>query len=175
MRRLYDRYVGWAMATGLRFIPERTDAEDVVQDAFVKVLTHLNQFHYRGEGSLKAWVGRIVANCALDFLKKRRAWQTVFIENVAVDEGSDAAEDEPDVEGVPPDVLMELIGQLPTGYRTVLNLFVFEGMSHKEIARQLGIKPDTSASQFSRAKSMLGRMIRDRKIMKEGLNKQEQR
>lgn len=172
MRRLYDRYAGWAMATGLRFIPERADAEDVVQDAFVKVLTHLGQFHYRGEGSLKAWVGRIVANCALDFLKERRAWQTVFVENMADD---DLAEDEPDVEGVPPDVLMELIGQLPVGYRTVLNLFVFEGMSHKEIGRQLGIKPDTSASQYSRAKAMLGRMIKNRKTMKEGPNKQEQK
>lgn len=175
MRRLYDRYVGWAMATGLRYIPERADAEDVVQDAFVKVLTHLNQFHYRGEGSLKAWVGRIVVNCALDFLKERRLWQGTLVEVAMAEENDLVAEEEPEVEGVPPDVLLELIGQLPAGYRTVLNLFVFEGMSHKEIASRLGIKPDTSASQFFRAKSMLGRLIREKKAMKEGLNKQERR
>ena len=137
------------------------------------MLTHLNQFHYRGEGSLKAWVGRIVANRALDFLKERQSWHEMFVETTKAVGNDDTAEEEPDVEGVPPDMLMGLIGQLPAGYRTVLNLFVFEGMSHKEIANQLGIKPDTSASQFSRAKRMLGRMIKEKVAMNEGLNKQK--
>ena len=70
MRRLYDRYVGYTMATALRYIPDRDKAADVVQDAFVKILTSISSFGFRGEGSLRAWVTRITANQALDLLKK---------------------------------------------------------------------------------------------------------
>ena len=73
----------------------------------------------------------------------------------------DADEGEPDVERVPPDVLTQMIGRLPVGYRVVLNMFVFEQMTHKEIARRLGIKENSSASQFFRAKQMLAKMINE--------------
>ena len=70
MRRLYERYKGYAMSIGLRYIPDGDDVEDVVQDSFVKILTSMKQFNYRGEGSLGAWIGKIVANKAIDFVKK---------------------------------------------------------------------------------------------------------
>ena len=70
MRRLYDRYSGYTMAVALRYIPEREDVNDVLQDSFVKILTSISAFDYRGEGSLKAWVARIVANRAIDWVKE---------------------------------------------------------------------------------------------------------
>lgn len=159
MRRLYDRYVGYAMATGLRYVPHRDDAQDIVQDAFVKVFTSLATFDYRGEGSLKGWIGRIVAHRALDILHERGRLPIAGNEQLLLQQSDD--DEAPPLEQLPPERLIQLIGQLPTGYRTVLNLHVFEGLSHKEIAQQLGIKPDSSASQYLRAKRMLAQMIKE--------------
>lgn len=153
LRHLYDRFAGLAMATGLRYVPDPEQARDIVQDSFVSILTSLDDFHYRGEGSLRAWVTSIVAHQAIDYLKRRG--RLVLTDRLP----EDALTDEPEVGRIPPSVLNALIGKLPTGYRTVLNLYVFEQMTHKEIARLLGIKRETSASQYSRAKNMLARLI----------------
>ena len=155
MRTLYDRYSGYVMAVALRDVPDRDDVQDVVQDSFVKIFSSIGRFEYRGDGALKAWMARIVANQALDFLYKRRALDT----SRNIPDVPD--EPEPDIGGVSDEVLMELIGKLPPGYRVVLNLFVFEQMSHKEIAKRLGIKENSSASQYFHAKKMLGKMIND--------------
>lgn len=155
LRRLYDRFSGYAMAVGLRYIPEREEVCDVLQDSFVKILTGIDRFDYRGEGSLKSWVSRIVANCSIDHMKKNEHLLTT-------DELPDSAEEEEtDVGDIPPDILDRMIGQLPMGYRMVLNLFVFEHLSHKEIAQRLGITESASTSQFFRAKKMLQRMVRE--------------
>lgn len=158
MRRLYDRYSGYAMAVGLRYVPERDEVRDVLQDSFVKILTTIGRFDYRGEGSLKAWLARIVSNKAIDHLRENSRF--LLTDNSW--RGFDALDDEdeePDIGDLPPDVLTEMIGRLPANYRTVLNLFVFEQRPHKEIARQLGIKENTSSSIFFRAKRMLAKMI----------------
>ena len=155
LRRLYDRYSGYAMAVGLRYVPERDSVRDVLQDSFVRILTSISSFNYRGEGSLRAWVTRIVSNTAIDHL--RRQQPMLFLDaayDVADDDGPD-----PQPEGVPPDVLTKLISKLPPGYRMVLNLYVFEQLSHKEIGQLLDITPQTSASQYSRAKQTLARLI----------------
>lgn len=155
LRRLYDRFSGYAMAIGLRYIPEREEVSDVLQDSFVKIITGIDRFDYRGEGSLKAWVSRIVTNCSIDYLKKNEHLLTT-------DEMPDCAEEEEtDVGDVPPDILDGMIGQLPAGYRLVLNLFVFEQLSHREIAQRLGITENASTSQFFRAKKMLQKMVRE--------------
>ena len=154
-RRLYARYSGQLMAIALRYMGNGEDAADVLQDAFVKVLTNTNRFEFRGEGSLSAWMSRITVNEALNQLR-HRAW--LFHEELSDDEPPD---EEADVALVPPEVLMRMVGDLPEGYRTVLNLFVFEQMPHREIARQLGIKESTSASQYLRAKRMLAHKIRE--------------
>ena len=138
--RLYTRYCGHAMAVALRYMARRDEAQDVLQDSFVRILTTIDGFDYRGEGSLKAWVCRIVANQAIDHLQRRQ--RITFI-------------------SVPPEVLTRMIGQLPTGYRLVLNMHVFERLPHKEIARRLNIKEDTSSSQFNRAKKKLAQMLRN--------------
>lgn len=156
LRRLYERYSGYAMAIGLRYVPEPDAVHDVMQDSFVSILTSIPQFKYRGEGSLKAWVSRIVANKAINYIREheRISYVTTFPDKA--DE-----QEEPDVRDVPPDVLTEMIGRLPTNYRMVLNLFVFEQRSHKEIAQILGIKENTSSSQFFRAKQLLAKMLNE--------------
>ena len=155
MRTLYDRYSGYVMAVALRYVPDRDDVQDVVQDSFVKIFTSIGSFSYRGEGSLKAWMGRIVANRSLDFLRKNKTLSfTSDLPNIA-------DEPEPDIGGVSDEALMSMIARLPDGYRVVLTMFVFEQMSHKEIAQRLGIKENSSASQYFHAKKLLGKMIND--------------
>lgn len=156
MRRLYERYSGYAMAVGLRYIADRDAVQDVLQDSFVKVFAAIDGFGYRGEGSLKAWVMRIVANESLNYLKQNQRLQFV-------DEMPDVADEdeEVDVKNVPMSVVMQMIQQLPAGYRTVFNQFVFEEKSHREIASDLGIKESTSASQYFRAKNLLAKMIQE--------------
>lgn len=156
MRRLYERYSGYAMAVGLRYIADRDAVQDVLQDSFVKVFAAIDRFGYRGEGSLKAWVMRIVANESLNYLKQNQRLQFV-------DEMPDVADEDEDVDvkNIPMSVVMQMIQQLPAGYRTVFNQFVFEEKSHREIASDLGIKESSSASQYFRAKNLLAKMIQE--------------
>lgn len=163
LRRLYDRYSDYAMAVALRYVPERDEVRDVMQDSFVKILTTIDHFDYRGEGTLKSWVGRIVSNSAIDHLRTNSHF--VFVDTMH-DEPQEQDE-EPDIGDMPPNVLMEMIGRLPQNYRTVLNLFVFEQRSHKDIASLLGIKENTSSSIFFRAKRMLKKMIIEYKRQQE--------
>lgn len=153
MRQFYNLYSGYAMAIILRYVPDRDDAADILQDAFLKIFTSIDKFYYRGEGKVKAWMSRIVANEALTFL--RRHGNLVF-----TDEIPDLPDESPDVEGIPDKELRTMIAALPEGYRVVLNLYVFGQMSHKEIADELGISPSTSASQFFHAKKILAQMIK---------------
>ena len=99
LRRLYDRYSGYAMAIGLRYVPERDDVRDILQDSFINILTSINEFDYRGEGSLKAWISRIVANRAIDWLKEHERLH--FTDEIpdAAEEGGGGGEN------VPPDIL----------------------------------------------------------------------
>ena len=121
MHRLYDRYIGYVMAVGLRYVPDRDEVRDVVQDSFVKIFSSISRFEYRGEGSLKGWMLRIVANEAISYAKAK----TKFV------------------------------------FTDVLNMYVFEQKSHKEIAAELGIKESTSASQYLRAKKLLATRIKN--------------
>lgn len=155
MHRLYVRYVGFAMAVALRYVPNRDEVQDIVQESFIKVFSSVSRFKYRGEGSLKAWLLRIVANEAINYVRQKNRF-------TMVDEVPDIEEeDEPEVERVPPAELTRMIGELPDGYRLVLNMFVFEQLSHKEIAEKLGIKESSSASQYLRAKKLLAKKITD--------------
>ena len=156
-RQLYERYAGQAMATGMRYVPDPDQVRDVVHDSFVKILTSLDQFNYRGEGSLRAWIKSIVAHQAINHIKQYEHLKLTdqFPESM-VQESED-----PDVDRVPPDILNKLISELPAGYRIVLNLYVFEQRPHREIAQLLGIKESTSSSLFFRAKKMLAKNIRE--------------
>ncbi len=157
-RELYDRLSPAAMAVAMRYVGNSESARDVLQEAFVKILTGIGGFSYRGEGSLKAWAMRIVSNESLNWLQQQRRF--TFEE---MPEGEDPPDEEPDVGDISLEVLQRMIEQLPDGYRLVFTLFVFEQKSHKEIAALLGIRENSSASQFLRAKRLLARQINDYK------------
>ena len=157
MQEFYTHYANHLTAICSRYIVDREDLKDVFQDALIHIFTHIADFEYRGTGSLKAWASRIMVNEALKFLKALKRHELMLTE-VQVTEYYD--EEVPPLNDIPPDVIQQMVKSLPTGYRTVFNLYVFENKSHSEIALLLGIKEGTSSSQFSRAKSLLARMIR---------------
>ncbi len=158
-KELYERYVGRMLGVCLRYVGDRETAEDLVHDGFLKIFGSFDKFAWRGEGSLKAWMERVMINTALQHLRKNDVMnQSVWIEDVQT------ACEEPDVsdiEMIPQKVLMKFIEELPAGYRTVFNLYTFEDMPHKEIARMLGINEKSSASQLFRAKSALAKRVKE--------------
>ena len=147
------------MAISLRYVPCRDDVDDVVQESFVRIFASIDSFDYRGEGSLKGWVARIVTTRALDWVKENERMKAAIDTTAELPEAVE--EDPPDFYGVPPEVLTRMIGRLPSGCRLVLNLYVFEHLSHAEIGRRLGIQRNSSASQYSRAKHLLEEMIQE--------------
>lgn len=159
MDRLYACYADYLTGVCARYVTADDDLKDVLQESFIKIFMGMGSFSYRGEGSLKAWMSRIVVNESLLFLRKKRLRAP---EKLLADP-PDIPEEDPDTDGMDSTDLARLIRRLPKGYREVFNLFAIEGLSHKEIARKLGIKPDSSASQFHRAKCLLARMIKEQR------------
>lgn len=157
MRVLFDAYAGYLTAVCARYISNNEDVRDLIQEAFIKIYSSIESFEYRGPGSLKAWMHRIVVNLSLKFIRDNKSL-LVYEKNIG---NFDIPDDDPDVENIPPEVIQSMIRKLPPGYRTVFNLFVFEDKSHKEIAEMLGIKENSSASQFHRAKAMLAKQIEE--------------
>lgn len=155
-REFYARYGRSLAGVCGRYIADEEDVKDVIQNALVHILSHITDFEYRGTGSLEAWVVRIAVNESLKFLRTKDQYELLQPGYDIIDD----SDDDLSVCDIPPNILRKMLNRLPTGYRTVLNLYVFEGKSHQEIARLLGIKKDSSASQFVRAKSMLAQMIR---------------
>ena len=165
MRCLYDTHIRYLTAVCSRYLDDDDEVREVLQESFTKILTSLEKFEYRGENSLRAWMTRIVVNEALMFLRRRSKGR-----NVELDDGDrdlPAEESEDSLHDVPTDVIMNMIRQLPEGYRTVFNLYVFGDLSQNEIARMLGIGQKSVSSQFSRAKAKLLKMIHDYKNINE--------
>lgn len=158
-RTLYERYGGGLMAICLRYIGDRETAEDVLHDGFLRIFQSIKQFSYQGEGSLKAWLSRVMVNEALGYLRKKNVQLQQEVLMTEIPDVPDT--DNSDLNDIPRSVLMKFISELPDGYRTVFNLYVFEEKSHKEIASLLGITEHTSSSQFYRAKSLLIKKINE--------------
>lgn len=158
MKALYDRYAGFLTAVCSRYIENKEDVKDLMQDSFIRIFSSIGSFEYRGEGSLKAWMSRIVINNTLKYIR-----DNIQKGMISIDEDIPDVPDEeiPEISEIPPSVIQEMIRRLPEGYRTVFNLFVFEEKSHKEIAMLLGIKENSSASQLHRAKALLAGWIRE--------------
>lgn len=158
MKALYDRYAGFLTAVCSRYIENKEDVKDLMQDSFIRIFSSIGSFEYRGEGSLKAWMSRIVINNTLKYIRGN-----IQKGMISIDEDIPDVPDEeiPEISEIPPSLIQEMIRRLPEGYRTVFNLFVFEGKSHKEIAMLLGIKENSSASQLHRAKALLAGWIRE--------------
>ncbi|PWL31428.1 MAG: RNA polymerase subunit sigma-70 [Fluviicola sp. XM-24bin1] len=149
-RALFDKFAPKMLGVCMRYAKNTEQAEDVLQDGFVKVFTKLS--NYSGNGSLEGWIRRIIVNTALDEIRRN----VKFKDNVNVDDVDYKLElDSHIVEGLAADDLMKIVNDLPDGYRVVFNMFAIEGYSHKEIAMQLNISENTSKSQYSRARSYL--------------------
>lgn len=149
-RLLYERYAVAMLGVCYRYTKSLNDAEDVLQDGFVKVFTHLHQ--YKFEGELGAWIRRIMVNTALNFLKRNKKYQQEMVFTDAP--LHPVVEDNPAVT-LQAKELANLIRQLPPGYQAVFNLFAVEGYSHLEIGEMLGISDGTSRSQYARARALL--------------------
>lgn len=149
-RLLFERYSAKMLGVAIRYIKDKERAEDVLQDAFIKVFKNLKKIKH--DGSLEGWIRRIVVNTALDQLRKNKKRQG----NVELDDSFiEIASNSFTEERLQAESLLKIVQQLPDGYRTVFNLFAIEGYSHKEIAKKLNISENTSKSQYSRAKSVL--------------------
>lgn len=149
-RALFEKYAPKMLGVCVRYMKNIEQAEDVLQDGFVKVFTKINKF--KGGGSLEGWIRRIMVNTALDEIRRNVKFQT----NVAMDEVDYKVDDNAFIiEGLQEEDLLKLINNMPEGYKIVFNMFAIEGYSHKEIAKQLGVSENTSKSQYSRARAYL--------------------
>jgi RNA polymerase sigma-70 factor (ECF subfamily) len=152
-RMLFEQYAGKLMTICLRYSCDRPEAEDMLQETFIKIFSHIHQ--YKFEGSFEGWMKRIAVNCALKAIQKKK---TRFLEISNRDAASPQA-DSFALSNLSEDELIKLISDLPDGYRIVFNLYVMEGYSHDEIAGMLGIQPATSRSQLVKARKMLQKQI----------------
>lgn len=155
-RHLYDTYVDYMMLTCYRYIPNQEDAKEIMLDGFTNAYKNLSKFEYRGGGSLKAWLKKIMINQCLMFLRKKN---NVLANADEIDSFNEPAINTDAIARLNMKELLAMIHQLPSGYRTVFNLNIFEGMTHKEIGNLMGISENTSKSQLHKAKALLQKTI----------------
>jgi len=147
-KALYDRYCRKMMAVCLRYSRTTAEAEDILQEGFIKVFHGINNF--RQESKLETWITRIMVNTALNFQRRKLyLFPMVDVEEI------DIPEEEVSLAGMNFAQLLEMVRALPQGCQIVFNLFAVEGYNHKEIATMLGISEGTSKSQYSRARTLL--------------------
>ena len=159
-RELFNRYAGKMMTVCLRYARHRAEAEDLLQDSFIKIFDNMKQFE--GKGAFEGWIRRIVVNTALKSISKM-AFQR---ENIGTEGMIESAVAPSVLSHLTEQELLGLIAKLPSGYRTVFNLFVLEDMSHREIAEVLGIEESTSRSQLVKARNMLqGFVLKSNRIL----------
>ncbi len=149
-QQLYEHFAPSMLGVCYRYTKSIHDAEDVLQEAFVKVYHHLG--NYRSTGELGAWIRRIMVNTALNYLKKNKRYRE---ELVFADMPLHPVSDNNPIVQLDAKELSELIRQLPTGFQTIFNLYAIEGYTHAEIGGMLGISDGTSKSQYARARYLL--------------------
>lgn len=150
---LYQKYADGLYATTFRYLGERMEAEDATTEAFLKVFGNIGSFEWRGEKSLWFWMKRIAVNEALMKIRKRKQMDIISIDGdkpIHFEAQQERALSDMSVKEI-----MKVIHTMPMGYRTVFNMYVFEDMSHAEIAEQLGISEVTSRSQLFKARKLL--------------------
>lgn len=150
----YKRFAPKMYGVCMRFAKNQMEADDILQEGFIKIFSNLNTF--RNEGSLEGWVRRTIVNTAINLFKKNAKYQK--------DTGIEQAEiiqngDEDSLDKISVEELLNLIRELPAGYRMVFNLNIIEGYTHKEISELLAISENTSKSQLSRARQSLQKKI----------------
>lgn len=159
MEEIYDLYSPVLLSISIRYTDCKEDAEDVLHDSFIKILKGLNTFTSQFEGSFEAWMKRITVNTSINYIKKKAklsAYNDSILETTVL---PDLTIESDLPERIHPDKVIELIRELPPGYRMVMNLYVFENYTHKEIAKELNISTNTSKSQLSKARMLLRKKV----------------
>ena len=150
-KELYQQFAGIMLSICYRYTKSMADAEDVLQEGFVKVFLNLHQ--YKFEGELGGWIRRIMVTTAINYLKRNSRYQTDLL---FPDENLHAVSNEAHPElKMEARELADLIRQLPPGYQTIFNMYAVEGFNHVEIGKILGIKESTSRSQYARSRALL--------------------
>jgi RNA polymerase sigma factor (sigma-70 family) len=158
----YNRFSPKMLGVCYRFARNKEDAEDMLQEGFIKIFSQINQF--RGQGALEGWVRRIIVHTCINVLKKNKK----FTESVNIIHANSVYLNENNIPSLlQAKQVVESIRLLPVGYKTVLNLYAIEGYSHKEIATILDIAESTSRSQYTRAKAMLEEILIRKKIIQQ--------
>ena len=169
MSQLYQMYIRELSSVCYRYVPSEADAKDVLQNSFVNIFKSIPTLDYRGEAAFRMWMKKVVVNEALYFLKERRKLRSTFGMRVTepdLELESDilSSDSEPlEAALLTPEELHQLIRELPDGCRTVVNLYIFEGYSHRQIAQLLNVSESTSASQLYYAKQVLAKRIKELK------------
>jgi RNA polymerase sigma-70 factor (ECF subfamily) len=159
-RELYNRFSPKMLSVCYRFAHNREDAEDMLQEGFIKVFTQIHTF--QNKGVFEGWIRRIIVHTCINFLKKHKK----FSDTVELDYANTIYVKEESLPSlIQAKQVVESIRLLPIGYRTVLNLYAIEGYSHKEIGEMLDIQESTSRSQFTRAKVMLEQVLIKKRII----------
>lgn len=159
-RALYEKFSHKMFAVCYRYAHNREDAEDMLQEGFIKVFSQIHKFESRG--ALEGWIRRIMIHTCINILKKNKR----FNESVDLIHAGNLQVREDSIPSiVQAKEVVECIRMLPMGYRTVLNLYAIEGFSHKEIAEMLDVEESTSRSQYTRAKAMLEDILLKKNIL----------
>lgn len=168
-RELYEKYSRKMFSVCLRYVKDKSEAEEIMIGGFIKVFDKINQFHY--EGSFEGWIRKIMVNEALGYLRKNR---NMYLE-VTIDHANKEVDAQYMENHLEADDLLKMIQRLPPGYQTVFNLYAIEGYSHKEIAGMLSISENTSKSQLSRARVLLQKYLAESEmiIKEKALNHEE--
>lgn len=153
-RLLYDRIADKMFGICMRYAKDQDTAQDILQDGFIRLFDKIGSF--KGEGSFEGWARRLFVNVAIRSIQKDKQLYLVGAVEDVYDDGENTTENQYNS-----DELMDIIQQLPNGYRLVFNLYAIEGYSHKEIADQLNISEGTSKSQLARARKALQGLIKD--------------
>ena len=154
-KEVFNRYAGRMLGVCNRYARNSADAEDILQDAFIKIFEKIHQFKF--EGSFEGWIRRIMVNTALKKYSLRRYEKEVS--GYEVKDRDESGMEPSAYSHLTQKELLDLINNLPDGYRLIFNLYVIEGYQHDEIATMLGIQPGTSRSQLVKARNMLQKQI----------------
>jgi len=153
---LYDRYAGLMLAICMRYVYERSEAEDILQEGFLKIFLKIGEFE--GRGSFEGWLKRIFVNTAITHYHKSSKHNKNHYEISDVQENKFEKQKYNEAEFTR-DELFNVVNSLPEGYRIVFNLYAIEGYKHKEIGKLLNIDINTSKSQYSRAKKLIRKKL----------------
>ncbi|MBR9861388.1 sigma-70 family RNA polymerase sigma factor [bacterium] len=148
-KRLYDKHAPTMYAICLRYMSNEDEAKDALQEGFIKVFKNIGKFSHTG--SFEGWLKRIFVNTSIEQIRKRKMHYDINEMDTNTPEFAKNLQ----MSSMDADKIMELVQQLPSGYRTVFNMYCVDGYSHKEIAEHLGVSENTSKSQLFKARKML--------------------